>query len=458
MKTNLLRFGIVGLALASALPRASAQSPATPAEGESTQYGTPYTQVPDPADAVIYQVNFRSFSPEGNFAGVQARLDAIKSLGVNVLYLLPIYPVGKVKTVNSPYCISDYKAVNSEFGTLDELRNLVAEAHKRNMAVLFDWVADHTSWDNPWIANKPWYKQDHAGNIISPPDTGWKDVAALNFENADMRKAMIEAMRYWVYQANIDGYRCDAADFIPYEFWQQALTNLRGITTHKLLFLAEGKRKDNFTAGFQMAYGFAFYNNMVNRIFGTHQSVRSLDVLNKSEYRESIGDDQVVRYISNHDVDQSEGSPLTTLNGKKGSVAAFVVAAYMKGVPMIYDGQEVGCPVKLSFFDNTTPIDWSADPDLNGEYQRIIHLRNESKALRRGALASFSNDDVCAFTKTVDGDKVFVVINLRNTPTTFPIPESLAGEGWQDAYTGAATTVPHELEMQPYQYTVYRKQ
>ena len=458
MKSKLLCFGMVCFVLAAGDLRALAQSSATLADNEPTQYGTPYTQVPDPEDAVIYQVNFRSFSPEGKFAGVQARLDSIKSLGVNVLYLLPIYPVGLVKTVNSPYCVRDYKAVNSEFGTLDELRSLVAEAHKRNMAVLFDWVADHTSWDNPWIVNKPWYKQDESGNIISPPDTGWKDVAALNFENADMRRAMVDAMRYWVYQANIDGYRCDAADFIPFEFWQQAITGLRSITTHKLLFLAEGKRKNNFTAGFQLAYGFAFYNNMVNRIFGTHQSVRSLDILNTSEYREANADDRVVRYISNHDVDQTEGSPLTTLNGKKGSVAAFVVAAYMKGVPMIYDGQEVGCPVKLSFFDNSTPINWSVNPDLNEEYKQIIHLRNDSKAIRKGVLASFCNDDVCAFTKTLDDDKILVVVNLRNAPITYTVPESLVGDGWKDAYTGTAATVPHELEMQPYQYTVYRKQ
>ncbi len=125
--------------------------------------------------------------------------------------------------MHSPYCVRDYKGVNDEFGTLDELRTLVEEAHKRKMIVLFDWVANHTAWDNPWIANKSWYKQDDAGNIISPPKTGWLDVAALNYDSMDMRKAMIDAMRYWVFQANIDGFRCDAADFIPADFWEQAM-------------------------------------------------------------------------------------------------------------------------------------------------------------------------------------------------------------------------------------------
>ncbi len=458
MKFNPLLVVSLGALLAVGQTAASAQSPTGSPVSAPTPYGTPYTSLPAPEDLVIYQVNLRAFSPEGNFAGVQARLDKIKALGVNTIYLLPIYPVGIVKTVNSPYCIRDYKAVNSEFGTLDELRTLVEEAHKRKMIVLLDWVANHTAWDHPWIANKSWYKQDDAGNIISPPKTGWLDVAALNYDNPDMRLAMIEAMRYWVYQANIDGYRCDAADFIPFDFWQQAIASLRAIDNHKLLLFAEGKRKDHFTAGFDLEYGMGFYNNMVNRIFGTHQSVQSIDILNTTEYHDATGDDQVVRYISNHDVDQSDGPPLTTLNGRQGSLAAFVVAAYMKGVPMIYDGQEVGCPVKLSFFDNSTPIDWSLDPGLTEEYQRIIGLRNGSNAIKRGDLQSFSTDDVCAFAKSREAEEILVIVNLRNTPSAFNLPDTLRGVHWKDAFTGADVDVPEHADLSPYQYHVYKKE
>ena len=397
-----------------------------------------------------------AFSAEGNFVGVENRLDAIKALGANVLYLLPIYSVGEVKTVNSPYCVRDYKAVNREFGTLEELRTLVEEAHKRKMAVLFDWVADHTAWDNPWIANKSWYKQDASGNIISPPDTGWKDVAALDFDNQEMRKAMIEAMKYWIYQTNIDGYRCDAADFVPFDFWQQAIKSLRAIDTHKLLFFAEGKRKDHFTAGFDLEYGMSFYNNLVNRIYGTHQSVQSIDILNTTEYRDATGDDQVVRYTSNHDVDQSDGPPYTTLDGWQGSLAAFIVAAYMKGVPMIYDGQEVGCPMRLSFFDKSTPIDWSTNTSLLEEYKRIIGLRNDSQALRRGELVSFSTDDVCAFTKSYGAEKILVIVNMRGTSSAFTMPPALLGSHWKDAYSGKDVIVPDRLELKSYQYSVYK--
>ncbi|MBS1563463.1 MAG: alpha-amylase, partial [Bacteroidetes bacterium] len=213
----------------------------------------------------MYQVNIRAFSSSGDFKGVQQRLDSIGALGVNTLYLLPVYPVGQVKTVNSPYCVKDYLSVNSEFGSLDDLRTLVAEAHKRHMAVLFDWVANHTSWDNAWIANKSWYQQDAGGNIISPLNTGWNDVAALNYNNQDMRKAMIKAMKYWVFTANIDGFRCDAADFVPADFWKQALDSLKAISSHKLLLYAEGTAKQEFTAGFQLQYGMGFYYTLKDR-------------------------------------------------------------------------------------------------------------------------------------------------------------------------------------------------
>ncbi len=181
-------------------------------------YAAPFTGVPDTKDIVMYEVNLRAFSQQHNFAGVQARLDSIKALGVNVIWLMPIYPVGQLKSaggLGSPYAVKDYTAVNNEFGTLDDLRTLVSEAHKRKLTVILDWVADHTSWDNSWISNKSWYQQDASGNIISPPGTNWADVAGLNYNSSAMRTAMIRALKYSVLAANVDGYRCDAVYFVP---------------------------------------------------------------------------------------------------------------------------------------------------------------------------------------------------------------------------------------------------
>lgn len=431
-------------------------NPPPPVIKDSTpaQYGTPYAQVPAAKDAVIYQVNFRSFSTQGGFAGVQEKLDSIKALGVNVLYLMPVYPVGAVKSVNSPYCVKDYGGVNSEFGSLDELRSLVSEAHKKGMAVLFDWVGDHTSWDNAWITNKAWYKQDAGGNIISPPNTGWNDVAALNYNNTDMRKAMIKAMKYWVYTANIDGYRCDAADFISADFWKQAIDSLRNIKTHSLLLFAEGTRKDHFTAGFQLEYGMGFYYNLVQNVYAKNGPATSIDAFNTDEYTNATADSRVVRYISNHDVNNSDGTPLDLLGGKDGSIAAFVVAAYMKGVPMLYNGQEVACPIKLNYFNHSTIIDFSINADVKATYKAILAYHNSSDAIKQGELATYSSNDVCAFTKTYNSKKVLVVVNLRNTAVNYNTPAALISTNWKNVMTGNNYTTSNQIVLQPYEYMI----
>ena len=182
----------------------------------------------------MYEVNERAFSTSGNLQGVINRLDSIKALGVNVIWLMPIHPIGTINSVNSPYSVKNYFGVNTEFGTLTDLRELVEEAHNRNMAIILDWVANHTAWDNPWIDSTKWYTQDGNGNIISPAGTNWADVADLNYSSQNMRLEMIKAMRYWILTANIDGFRCDAADMVPYDFWQQAISKLKELQGQKI--------------------------------------------------------------------------------------------------------------------------------------------------------------------------------------------------------------------------------
>ena len=421
------------------------------------QYGTPFANVPDRQDATMYQVNIRAFSTQSGFQGVTARLDSIKALGVNVLYLMPIFPVGSVKSVNSPYCVKDYQAVNPEFGNLDDLRALVDGAHNRNMSVMLDWVPNHTAWDNPWISShKDWYLQDAAGNIVIPPGTNYNDVAQLNFNNTAMRKEMIKSMKYWVYTANVDGFRCDYADGVPFDFWKEAVTALRSVTTHKLLLLAEGSRGDHFTAGFDYIFGFNFYGQM-RGIYGNNQAVTRLDNVNTTEYSAATNEQHVVRYLTNHDVNGSDGTPLDLFGGQKGSMAAFVVVAYMKGIPMIYNGQEVGTTFKLVFPFTGADINWTPNPSVTAEYKRIIAFRNSSLAIRRGTLTTYNNADICAFTKEQGTEKVFIVSNLRNTTVNYTLPASLANSTWTDALTGAAVSVTTQLTLSPYSYMVLKK-
>ncbi len=427
-----------------------------PVEPDPAQFGTPFNNVPDRQDATIYQVNIRPFSQQGNFAGVLARLDSIKALGVNVVYLMPTYPVGIVNAINSPYCVRDYKGVNAEFGNLSELRGIVEAAHSKNMAVIFDWVANHTSFDNPWTTlHKDWYLQNGTGNIISPPGTGWNDVAQLNFTNNSMRLAMIKAMKYWVLTANIDGFRFDYTDGPPLEFWRQAVDTLRNMTSHKLLLLAEGSNTGNFTVGFDFNFGFTYFGQL-KTVYNNNKSAQVTDSLNNVEYVNSSNGQQVVRYLSNHDVNGSDGTALDLFGGKKGSMGAFITCAYMKGVPMIYNGQEVATPIRLTFPFTSIKIDWSINSDVTAEYKKVIAFRNASAAVRRGSLTTYSNQNICAFTKELAGEKVLVIVNVRNIIVNYALPAGLSNSTWTDVINGGSVALGTQVSLPAYGYYILK--
>jgi glycosidase len=460
MKMNFLSFVLLVLLSCSKSHPVSPAKPVTPPPTTTTtadtlpaQYGTPFTGVPDPRDVTIYQVNMRAFSATHDLQGVINRLDSIKALGVNVIYLMPVYPVGVYKSINSPYCIRSLDSVGTEFGTLTDLRNLVDGAHSRNMAVILDWVVNQTSWDHPWITQHPnWYLQNSSGVI--QPLTGYTDVAALNFANDSMRSAMIFAMKSWVYRANVDGFRCDFADNPPIDFWQQTIDTLRNITTHNLLLLAEGTRSANYGAGFDYNFGFTFYGNLLPIIQGS--SVTLIDNANTSEFVGTTGSQAIVRYLTNHDVDGSDGAPVTRLGGIPPANAAFVVVAYMKGVPFVYNGTEEAFPTAIVFPFTTVTINWGINPDVTAFYRQVIAFRDSSVAIRRGTLVSYDNNDVCAFTKIAGDSSVLVLVNLRNSTISYPVPAALQNTSWTDAFAGTTVTVGTQVSLTPYQYMVLR--
>jgi len=424
------------------------------------QFGASFDKMPKKEDAIIYQVNIRAFSEAGTLKGVQDRLTQIQELGANVIYLMPIYPVGKVKAsgeLGSPYAVKDYKAVNPDFGTLQDLQTLVEEAHKKNMAVVLDWVANHTSWDNAWITEHPnWYQKNDKGEIIIPPGTNYADVAQLDFNNAEMKNAMIDAMSYWVYTANVDGFRCDYADFVAQGFWTDAITKLRSIKKNQtILMLAEGSKVSHFVSGFDYTFGFNFFSTL-EKVFKENKSVTTIQDSNATEYANSYKpENKIVRYTTNHDVNLSDGTPLELFGGKKGSIAAFVVAAYLKSVPMIYNGQEIGYAQRLNYFSRT-PIDWSvADTEMLAEYKKIIAFRNTSNAIKKGTFTGYSSDAVSAFTMINDTEKVLVLSNLTNNTVKYLAPSALKGT-WKDAFKGTTVTVGTEITLEPFQYLVLK--
>lgn len=368
--------------------------------------------VPQAQDVVMYQINPRVFAADHSFKAIAEQFDQIQELGVNVLWFMPIYEIGRKNSVNSPYCIRDYTSVNPEFGTIDDFNALVKEAHKRGLSVILDWVANHTSWDCPWLEENPeWYTRDSLGNVIHPAGTGWRDVADLDFSNQDMRNAMIEDMKYWIIEHDVDGFRCDAADYVPFDFWKQAVTELRSIPDRRLLLLAEGQRKDHFDAGFDMNYAWGYLAAM-RRVFRRNASVTTLIETDLREY-EGVDPGKVkLRFTTNHD-EAVRRSAVDEFGGERQAMAAFVATAFLRGGMLIYDSQEVGFRGGIDFF-RYVHVDWASNPEYREEYKSLVKLYNEHPAIRRGHLVTYPHDDVLMFERILEDDCMFVAVNLRD--------------------------------------------
>ncbi|MFC1541861.1 alpha-amylase family glycosyl hydrolase [Candidatus Latescibacterota bacterium] len=422
------------------------------------QYDVPFDNVPNTDNIIMYEVNPLVFSESGDLEGIQSKLDSIKNLGVNVIWLMPIYPIGEFKGIGSPYAVRDYKKINPDYGDFEDLRALVKKAHKLDMAVIMDWVGNHTAWDNPWITNhKDWYTQEN-GEIIHPAGTNWRDVADLNYANHEMQDEMIESMKYWILTANIDGYRFDYADGVPTEFWNRAIDTLKSIPNRKLILLAEGANKEHFSSGFDLIYDWNFYDRLIT-VFNENSSPSSLAKLNavQSDY---IPDGKyTLRFISNHDKCAWENTPLDEFQGKDGSMAAFVLTAYIGGIPLLYNGQEVGCPIRLPFFSSgTAKIDWSINPEMTAEYKKLIHFRKSSNAVKTGSIEIFDNNrDIMAF-KRISGDKeVLVIVNVRNSVNVYKLPPSITDTNWQDAFTEESVSFNVSVTLQPFSYIILKR-
>jgi gliding motility-associated-like protein len=429
-KKLIVYFSILAVALLFA-NTAKAQDP--------PQYGTPFTGVPDIRDVNLYQVHNRPYSAAGNFAGIIARLDSIKALGTNVVYVMPIYPHGTdSRSSASPYSIKGFDSVATEYGTLTDFRNLVAGCHTRGMAVILDFAVNGTSWDHPWITQNPsWYVQ--SGGVIQQL-ANFSDVAALDFTNTAMRAAMVQSMRYWIFAANIDGFRCDFANNPPIDFWTNTIANLRGITTHNLIMLAEGDRQANYQAGFDYDFGDDFYYDALTQIV-SGASVSTIQTTTNTEYTDATGSQQMARYTSNHDIETTT-TAIQEFGGHNGVIANYLVCAYMRGVPFLTSGQEVDFNQTIPWPYTTVKINWSANLGASADFKKVNNYRTSSEAVRRGVMANFSDNNTCAFTKTsqTTSEKVVVMVNMRNSAQNYVIPAAIAGN-YKDAYTGASVTL-----------------
>ena len=415
--------------------------------------------VPEVADVVMYQVNPRVFAPSNSFQAIISRLDSIEDLGVNMLWIMPIYPIGEVKSKNSPYSVRDYKAVAPEYGTVDDLRMLVESCHERGMGIILDWVANHTSWDNVWVEQHPdWYTHDSTGNIIFPPGTDWTDVADLNYDNKEMRAAMVDAMRYWVDSVGVDGFRCDVADQVPADFWLDCIKTLRNSAKpRRLIMLAEGANPDNFTAGFDLNYAWEFMGAIAQVMKGDAK-VGKLISVDKNEYKDMGPGKFKLRFTTNHD-EATKASPVTLYGGQRASMAAFVATTMLRGGMLIYGSQEVGYPETINFF-HYVHVDWNANPAMREEYKKLVSIYNEHPALRSsGKCLPFDDDEnnVLCVDRVLNNDNVLVIVNVRNTPHGIDVPGMWAGQTAVNLMTGMPVELKRHITLQPYEYLLLGK-
>lgn len=317
-----------------------------------------------------------------------------------------------------------------------------------------DFLILYITIDHTWISNTQWYQRDGNGNIIAPPGTDWLDVAQLNHTNYGMRAAMIDAMKYWVLEANIDGFRCDAADFVPDDFWIEVLNELNAIPNRDLILLAEGGETGNFTSGFAMNYAWNFQTGLKN-IFTSGANASSIFGVSATEYNGLEEGDEKLRYTTNHDIYAWEDTPIAQFNSAQGSVAAFMLAAYLDGVPLVYAGQEVAHPNLIPFFSKD-PLDWSINPGILAQYQQILNFRRESDAIKRGSIQSFSHSDIAAFKKVYEMEEALVLVNVRGTTVNYNLPVELANTNWTDAFDNTTVQLGTSISIEPYEYLVLK--
>ena len=397
---------------------------------------------------VIYQANPGFFGTQDCLKGLNAQLDRINGMGCDILWVMPVYERGEKDAFGSPYCVKNFKGVNPKYGTLDDVKTLVNNAHGKGMKVIFDWVANHTAWDHPWITQNPdMYKKDADGNIEAA--NGWTDVAQLDFSNPATREAMTDAMLYWVKEVGIDGYRCDYVDGVPGDYWSSVIGDLRAVKSD-LIMLAETANFDAYEWGFNMIYDW----NSAPTISAAFKGGIASDIVKeaKDALAKVPADDSILRYAFNHDV-ASENNFDTYFGSVDAIPAAYVCASMLNGTPMIYSAMDAtGVTGKLAFYNYRT-LDFS--DALSDTYKAINDAFKKTAEVRRGDLADYSTSSVLCFTRSIPGKTMLVMVNISKKAQTARIPISLANTSMTDQLDGKTVELGYNMELAPYSYVVF---
>ena len=378
-----------GLLSLGAYTPALAQSAPTAVAARATAPETSWV-----ARSALYEVFVRDFSPSGDLRGVTQGLDRIQAVGANVLWLMPIYPIGvknRKDPLGSPYSVRDYRAIDSAYGTAADFRALVAAVHARGMKLILDWVPNHTAWDNAWIHDHPeFYARNERGEMTVPRDdhgklTDWTDVAQLDYRNQALRGEMISTMRSWLEQFGIDGFRVDVAGFVPDDFWREAVPALRAAAGRPILLLAEWGDRKMHRLGFDLTYAWDSYS----RLKAVWKGAPAAGFVQgeQADMAAMPPGGMRMRFTTNHDETAWDNPPVTLFGGAAGARAAFVAMALLPGRPLIYNGQGEESPQKLGLFVRD-PVAW-AQPHAREAlafYRRVLELSRSDSAFIAGGL------------------------------------------------------------------------
>lgn len=416
------------------------------------------TPIPDWAkNSVIYEVNVRQYTPEGTFAAFQTHLPRLKEMGVDILWIMPIHPIGeknRKEGLGSYYSVRNYTEVNPEFGNIDDFKNVVAQAHTLGMKVIIDWVANHSSCDNPWITEHPdWYAKDSTGSIYGPFD--WTDVAQLDYKNHQLWKGMTDAMKFWVTNADIDGFRCDVAGMVPVAFWDSTRVELNKVKP--VFMLAEDeKEKGLLMNAFNANYGWTLHHLMNDIAKGKKKASDIAPLVASYDTIYPIGAFPM-QFTSNHDENSWNGTEYERLG--KDAVPTFAALTFvMPGFPLIYTGQEAGLDKRLRFFTKDT-VNWN-NLIMGDLYKKLASLKKSNPALANGSwggkLTILSNSNaskVISFERSLDNNKVVAIFNLSADTAKVQLKQPIEGEFID--FNSSTATIPQSTTLGAWEYRIY---
>lgn len=423
----------------------------------------PYVELNHPEwskNAVIYEVNIRQYTPEGTFRAFAEHLPRLKDLGVDILWLMPIHPIGEKNrkgTLGSYYAVKDYYGVNPEFGTMEDFKKLVKQIHDMGMYVILDWVANHSAWDNPLTEEHPeWYTKTIDGNFRPTPWYDWDDIIDFDYSQPGLREYMTKAIKFWVKETDIDGYRCDVAGFVPIDFWENVRRELE--TIKPVFMLAEWESRDLHNKSFDMTYAWSLWFALED-LYQQKRGVGGLMEYLAHDVSTFPENAYRMTFTENHDKNSWEGNQYA--NYGEGLHAAMVLCCTINGMPLVYSGQEAGLNRSLKFFEKDE-IEWR-DHENADIYKTLFKLKKRNRALWNGKwggeMIRITNDhpnQILSFYRESEGDKLISIINLSDQVTNVSLDSAPFAGSYTDIFSGDKITIENKASilLEPWGYKV----